>query len=118
MNKCACKGSFLDKFIQPAVLIMLWDEPSYGFRLLSDLKEKGLITDEGVNPAGFYRALKKMEEQSLISSAWDTESGNKPRRIFTITDDGKKCMKNWRNTLIEYKDHINLIIDTIADTVD
>jgi hypothetical protein len=43
MKKCACKGVFLDKFIQPAILSLLYNENLHGFSILKKLDEKNII---------------------------------------------------------------------------
>ena len=40
-EKCACRGSFLDKFLQPALLIILSKGPAHGFLMLQELEKSG-----------------------------------------------------------------------------
>lgn len=117
MKRCPCKGSFLDKFIQPAILTILHRKSSYGFRLLEELKEENLIADNTLDPAGFYRTLKRMEAAGLISSHWDVENHGKPRRIFDITPAGRECLINWHTTLIQYREDIDVIIAAVGASV-
>ena len=109
-EKCACKGSYLDKFIQPAVLLCLKEGPSHGFQLINDLENSGMVSGGSVDPTGLYRTLKKMEGSGHVSSYWDTENYPKPRRIYSITKQGLHCLGFWKETLKEYNRNIETIL--------
>ena len=104
----SCKGSFLDKLLQPAILVTLAKEPCHGFRLLQLLKEDGLI-DGDLDPAGMYRTLKRMEAAGYLSSYPDTTSA-KPRRIFTLTELGRYSLKSWEISLQKHLEHVQHLL--------
>ena len=106
MDKAAfsCKGMFLDKLLQPAILLTLAKGPCHGFRLLQLLKDDGLI-DGDLDPAGLYRTLKRMEADGYLSSHEDTP-GTRARRIFSLTDLGRYSLKSWESSLRKYQNHI------------
>ena len=108
--KCACNGSFLDKLLQPALLTLLAAGPSYGFQLLSDLEHSRMVSGDSLDPAGLYRTLKRMETAGLVSSFWDTETNAKPRRIYSVTDQGLSCLESWHRTLLEYRNSLDTIL--------
>ena len=110
LTKCACNGSFLDKLLQPALLTLLTAGPSYGFQLLSDLEHNGMVSGDSLDPAGLYRTLKRMETAGLVSSFWDTQTNAKPRRIYSITDQGLSCLGSWHRTLLEYRNSLDTIL--------
>lgn len=110
LKKCACNGSFLDKLTQPALLAILARGSNYGFQLISDLEHSGMVSGDSLDPAGLYRTLKRMEAAGLVCSFWDTETSSKPRRIYSITDQGHACLDNWRDTLLEYRANIDTIL--------
>lgn len=112
-EKCACRGSYLDKFLQPAVLVVLLRSSSHGFQIISDLEKSGMVSGNGLDPAGLYRTLKRMEAGGLVVSYWDTESGSKPKRIYSITDEGRLCLSSWKTTLSEYRSNIDSILNGI-----
>ena len=115
MEKCACQGAFLDKFIQPAILVVLSRGSSHGFQMIADLEHSGMVSGDSLDPAGLYRTLKKMEGGGLVTSYWDTESASKPRRIYSITPAGGACLAKWRETLEEYRSNLDAILDGIRD---
>ncbi|MBQ4354088.1 MAG: helix-turn-helix transcriptional regulator [Clostridia bacterium] len=111
-EKCACQGSFLDKFLQPAVLIVLSRGSSHGFQIITDLENSGMVTS--LDPAGLYRTLKRMEETGLVSSFWDTDSSAKPKRVYSITQEGQHCLERWAVTLRDYRSSIDRLLEEIG----
>ena len=51
LEKCACRGSYLDKFLQPAILVVLQRGSSHGFQMISDLEKSGMVSGNGLDPA-------------------------------------------------------------------
>ena len=41
-EKCPCKGDYLDKLVQPAILSVLCEGPAYGLELLRELERRHL----------------------------------------------------------------------------
>ena len=111
----SCKGLYLDKLIQPSILIELAKEPAHGFLLLSRLKQKHLVEDN-VDPTGFYRTLKRMEKDGYITSTAESDSP-KAKRVFQISDFGRQSLSIWLESLKKYERHINKIIDGIKKTI-
>lgn len=105
-GKCACKGDFLDRFIQPEILMLLCGQPMHGFSILKEYNRR-TGTAEAIDPTGLYRTLKKMEENGLLASDLETVSTSKPRRIYSVTSEGLSCLVRWRTTLAEYRDSIS-----------
>ena len=114
-KKCACKGDYLDKFIQPALLSLLCEKEAHGFYLLEELARRELVS--GADAAGFYRTLHKLEQDGKIDSHWQTEKGEKPRRVYSINEKGLCCLKNWQATLKDYGAKIEQINEAVNKAV-
>jgi DNA-binding PadR family transcriptional regulator len=115
--KCACKGSYLERFVQPSILLFLNREELHGFSLLKKLAKSGAADFSDVDPAGFYRTLKKMETAGLLASRWDMEGGAQPKRIYQITPAGRQCLANWETTLKEYASTIGKLARAVSKSV-
>lgn len=114
MEKCACKGFFLERFIQPAILMHLAAGSHHGFSLLKKLLTKVISPAKApLTPPGLPH-FKKMEGAGLLVSKWDTESAAQPRKIYEITDDGRSCLANWETTLYNYRDSIDELAKSIS----
>lgn len=118
MEKCACKGSFLDKLIQPTILMTLYQNPLHGFSILKEMEKSEVMDYSGIDPTGLYRTLKKMETAGLLVSKWDINDHTQPRRIYEITEDGKDCLKHWKTTLINYQNSLGALINLITEVMD
>lgn len=117
MTKCACKGSFLDRFIQPSILLLLNNENLHGFSICKKLLASDIMDYSGIDPTGLYRTLKKMEESGLLISKWDTDSASQARRIYSITEDGRHCLKLWGQTLNSYRDSLERLANAIIEEI-
>lgn len=108
-KKCPCLGSYLDKLTQPAILTHLRCGDLQGAALLKLLLQDGQTLD----PSGFYRTLKKMEEAGNIASTWNL-AGDRPARVYSITQPGIRCLQNWQHTLTLYRDSIDRLLANMA----
>ncbi len=70
---CPCKGKYLDKMLQPAILTLLYHESLHGFVLIQKLGENPMFGGSMPDKTGVYRYLKKMEESQLLESDWELD---------------------------------------------
>ena len=112
---CPCKGNNLDKMLQPSILLCLAREDLHGFLLIQKLAMTPLFHGEVPDKAGVYRYLKKMEESGMLQSHWEMDTeGNKPRKIFSITERGRECLITWYVALQEYSANIEELTANIG----
>ena len=115
---CPCKGSNLDKMLQPAILACLYEKDLHGFVLIRELAKNPMFGGSEPDKAGVYRYLKKMEESGTLTSAWEMSGdGGKPRRIFSITDRGRECLVTWYVALKQYSADLDKLITDIGAAV-
>ena len=117
MDKCACRGSFLDRFVQPSILMVLAHESLHGFSILKRLYQSDVMDYSSLDPTGLYRTLKKMEEAGLLVSALDTENPTQPKRIFTITEEGRVCLIFWKDTLLDYMRRVEALAASVDEAI-
>lgn len=110
-KKCSCKGSNLDKLLQPQILTLLAEKPYHGYVLIQELENKMTPGCGKLDPTGIYRTLKNLEDKNLIASEWDVEGTGAAKRIYRINACGKACLQTWINTLEDYQQTIASIID-------
>lgn len=92
-------------WVVPVVLLMLREWNSYGYELLEKLTKFGL---GAMNPGTFYRTLRQMEKDGVVSSSWDTSEGGPARRVYSITEAGEAYLKFWANSLDQYQKMMNM----------
>jgi len=83
-----------ERYIQPSILMGLLSRPCYGYELINTIQQYGFI--EGQAPPGMiYRHLRRMEEDGLVISRWDTKEAGAAKRMYTITQDGREVLGFW-----------------------
>ena len=102
IRECEGRGYYhrMSQFLKPALLLLLEQAPAHGYTLLRRMFEFGL---ESLTPTVVYRALRGMESQGWVKSTRDEEkSQGPPRRVYALTDSGRKvldcCATQLRNT--------------------
>jgi len=79
---------------------MLREWSSYGYELMEKMAAFGLAA---MNPGTFYRTLRQMEKQGIVSSSWDTSEGGPAKRVYKITEAGESYLKFWAQSLDQYQ---------------
>jgi poly-beta-hydroxybutyrate-responsive repressor len=72
-------------FLRPALLLLLKESPAHGYDLVERLRALGF---PAADPGGVYRALRGLESEGLVDSAWETSPQGPDRRIYGITRGG------------------------------
>src|SRR3989454_12038166 len=79
-------------WLVPVLLLMLREWRSYGYELMEKLSTFGF---SAMNPGTFYRTLRQMEKDGMVSSTWDTSEAGPAKRIYSITAAGEAYLKFW-----------------------
>jgi len=56
-----------------------------------------------MNAGTFYRTLRQMEKDGIVSSNWDTSEGGPARRVYSITQAGEEYLNFWVQSLDQYQ---------------
>lgn len=91
-------------WLVPVVLLMLREWSSYGYELMEKMAAFGLAA---MNAGTFYRTLRQMEKNGMVSSSWDTSEAGPARRRYTITAAGEAYLKFWADSLEHYQQMMN-----------
>jgi len=92
----------------PVILLMLRRWNSYGYELMEKLESFGL---QAMNPGTFYRMLRQMEKDGMVSSTWDTSVTGPARRVYSITQVGESYLKCWAESLDQYQKMVHTFFD-------
>jgi transcriptional regulator len=92
------------------ILSILNEEPQHGYGIMREMEQRS----EGyfsMTAALLYPALHQMELDGLVSSEWQTSIGNRRKKIYSITPQGKEHLK---------KDHLewHRFFDTLFGVID
>ena len=102
-------GGKRERYIQPSILMGLFQKESYGYEIIQNIQEFGFL--EGPAPPGMiYRHLRQLEEDGLVSSQWKTEGAGPAKRVYQITTEGNEVLGIWVEYMqIQAKNLINFI---------
>jgi PadR family transcriptional regulator len=83
----------LERFTEPAVLLVLRDSPGHGYELLEQLET--LMPNERIDMGNLYRILRSLEREGLVASSWDDEAPGPAKRVYVITQSGRRVLAQW-----------------------
>ena len=83
----------LERFTEPAVLLVLRDTPGHGYELLEQLQT--LMPNERIDMGNLYRILRSLEREGLVTSTWDEEAPGPAKRVYVITQSGRRVLGQW-----------------------
>ena len=88
-------GGLPKNFLQPCLLLLVLEQPGYGYDLVARLKPLGINDDA----ASVYRALRGLEHEGAVTSAWRTSETGPARRVYRLTDAGEAILREWVSAL-------------------
>jgi poly-beta-hydroxybutyrate-responsive repressor len=83
----------VERFVEPAVLLLLRERPAHGYELLERLPE--LTGDDVVDMGNMYRLLRGLEERGAVTSEWDASSPGPAKRRYELTAEGRRLLDTW-----------------------
>ena len=86
----------VERFAEPAVLLLLRERPAHGYELLEQLPE---LTGERIDMGNLYRFLRLLEAEGVVRSQWEDELPGPSKRTYELTDDGRALLDEWTRAL-------------------
>lgn len=93
-----CPGGKIERFIEPCLLLLLAEKPAHGYELIEKLDQFD-FDPRCQDPGQIYRTLRRMEQEGLVLSAWESGSSGPARRCYEITQDGQDVLTAWSRVL-------------------
>jgi PadR family transcriptional regulator PadR len=87
----------VERFGEPALLLLLRESPAHGYELLDRLSE--VVPDGRIDMGNLYRVLRTLEEEGIVHSEWDEDAPGPAKRIYELTDDGRALLDEWAEAL-------------------
>lgn len=84
-------------------------EPMYGYNLVKQLQDNGIPIEANT----LYPLMRRLEGQGLLKSEWET-SEPKPRKYYSITDDGNIVLQRTRENWKKFSENVNRLLDDKA----
>ena len=91
----------VERFAEPALLLLLSERPTHGYELLERLP--GLLAEERVDVGNLYRILRALEEDGVVSSEWSADLPGPAKRTYALTAEGEALLQAWVAALGELR---------------
>jgi len=91
------------------LLLLLADGPTHGYELLERLP--AFMGESRVDVGNVYRALRALEDESLVASEWRADLPGPTKRTYTLTGEGRGVLAAWLDALAELRDDLTLFLD-------
>ena len=109
---CLDHSAEMQKDLRTAWLLLLIQEgSSYGYELRRELGIRAMDLD----PAVMYRGLREMERGGLISSRWMASEAGPKRRVYDITDAGRRELARIAAEVRAARDLQSALLDALDD---
>lgn len=91
-------------FLIPAMLLHLKDISTHGYELMQELTKFGI---KSIDKGNFYRTLRQLEKDNIVTSKWDTSASGPAKRIYSLTKVGEQYLELWASTLNHHQKMLN-----------
>ena len=58
-----------------------------------------MLSYDAPDPGLVYRNLRRLEEQGMVSSEWETGGAGPARRLYQLSSDGEDYLAAWRQQI-------------------
>ena len=103
----------VERFGEPALLLLLREAPAHGYELLERLPD--LLPEERIDMGNLYRVLRALEEQGVVRSEWDDDAPGPAKRIYELTDEGRALLDGWAEALRASQEHVSAFLARYED---
>ena len=87
----------VERFGEPALLLLLSERPAHGYDLLEQLPE--LTGERRIDMGNLYRVLRALEEDGIVTSEWRDDAPGPSKRIYELTEEGRRLLGSWADAL-------------------
>src|ERR1700754_544745 len=80
----------VERFVEPALLLLLRDGETHGYDLADALGES--VPTERVDLGNLYRLLRSLEEDGIVTSLWRDDQPGRSKRTYALTPAGEQLL--------------------------
>lgn len=92
--------------LEYCVLALLADEERYGYDLVTELSEAGLVASEGT----IYPLLSRLRKEELVATSWQESPNGPPRRYYRLTAHGQRALASFQDSWSDFKNSVDQIL--------
>jgi PadR family transcriptional regulator PadR len=94
-------------WVQFLLLMLLNEEPKHGYQLAEDLQTRGYVREGRFKTGSLYTILNRMEKKEILTSTHEESEAGRPRRVYSITEDGREHLKNGLQYMLRRKQFLD-----------
>lgn len=104
------RGPF--SLVEPAVLAAVAKGEAHGYELKGAIEAltQGAVV---VDPGGLYRVLRRLEDEGLVRSEWESGESGPQRRVYRLTEEGHSSLGQWAAHLNEKEASIRRVREAV-----
>ena len=95
------------RFLLPGILLLLAEEPGYGYSLVKELQSFGFGQ---VDRPSVYRALAQLETDGLVEASSEAPKAGSERRVYQLTAHGERILRAWMGVIKDERDHLDDVL--------
>jgi len=99
----------VERFVEPALLLLLKERPCHGYELIELLPE--LAGGERADVGNLYRFLRALEGEGIVESEWRGELPGPAKRTYRLTEPGEKLLGLWAEALRRSREEVSAFLD-------
>lgn len=96
------------RFLYPALLLLLAEQPGYGYRLVEGLGELGL---SHIDRPSVYRALGELSSDGLVTSWEEPPSAGSTRHVYDLTPAGRDVLEQWMSVVAGERRTLDTVLE-------
>ena len=90
------------------LLSIIEEEASYGYEMVSKLRERGLdLASEG----SIYPLLSRLQKQEMIEGYLVQSSEGPARKYYRMSDQGRRTLAQWREEWHSFRSSVDAVLD-------
>jgi PadR family transcriptional regulator PadR len=98
----------IERFHEPALLLLLKERPRHGYELIEMLSE---LAGERVDVGNLYRFLRRLEGDGIVESEWNGDLPGPAKRTYSLTSAGERLLDQWAEALRQSRDDVSKFLD-------
>ena len=99
----------VERFHEPALLLLLRERPRHGYELIELLPE--VSGGERVDVGNLYRFLRRLESDGIVESEWNGDLPGPAKRTYSLTPTGERLLGQWAKALQRSREDVSAFLE-------
>jgi PadR family transcriptional regulator PadR len=91
------------------ILSVIEDEPLHGYAIAREIEKRSLNALR-YGEGALYPALRSLEKGRFVEATWDTSGAGPARRVYRLTHEGVKELREARLAWLEYSHSVEQVL--------